>query len=301
MTTKISLPPTTIPSGSWILITGITGYIASHISLEFLDRSYRVRGTTRDVSKASWLKTSLFKSQTEAGFFEVASVPDLAAPGVFDQAMKGVSAVLHVATISSYDGDPNNAITPTEAVDLAWQEPYGPQKGYITYVASKIVTEKAVWKFVEEEKPDFELNVVCPFTNIGKVLDKAQAPELRTLMSGFVGAGEQVKAMLAILPNMAYINTRDDAIIQVGAVLDPDVKNERIFAWAQKFNWNDVLAIMRKVYPDKEIIEDLPNPKMFMGEADMSLALSLLRKWGPQDGWTSFEQGVREILENVKF
>lgn len=188
-----------------------------------------------------------------------------------------------------------------EAVDLAWQEPYGPQKGYITYVASKIVTEKAVWKFVEEEKPDFELNVVCPFTNIGKVLDKAQAPELRTLMSGFVGAGEQVKAMLAILPNMAYINTRDDAIIQVGAVLDPDVKNERIFAWAQKFNWNDVLAIMRKVYPDKEIIEDLPNPKMFMGEADMSLALSLLRKWGPQDGWTSFEQGVREILENVKF
>lgn len=70
--------------------------------------------------------------------------------------------------------------------------------GYITYVASKIVTEKAVWKFVEEEKPDFELNVVCPFTNIGKVLDKAQAPELRTLVSGFVGAGEQVKAMLAI-------------------------------------------------------------------------------------------------------
>lgn len=176
MTTKISLPPTTIPSGSWILITGITGYIASHISLEFLDRGYRVRGTTRDVSKAPWLKTSLFKSQTEAGFFEVASVPDLAAPGVFDQAMKGVSAVLHVATISSYDGDPNNAITPTvegtknllraaakessvkrfvytstigatdtltsttpvhitkdswneEVVDLAWQEPYGPQNG----------------------------------------------------------------------------------------------------------------------------------------------------------------------------
>lgn len=66
------------------------------------------------------------------------------------------------------------------------------------------MTEKAVWQFVEEKKPGFSLNIVCPFMNIGKVLGKYQAPGLRTLMSGFVGVGEQVKAMLAILPNSEW-------------------------------------------------------------------------------------------------
>ncbi|CZR67169.1 related to NADPH-dependent aldehyde reductase [Phialocephala subalpina] len=348
MTTKVSLPPTTIPPGSWILITGVTGYVASHIALEFLKRGYRVRGTTRDVSTSSWVTTSLFKSQTEAGFFELASVPDMAAPGSFDQAIKGVSAVVHVASVLSYDGNPHNVITPTvegtknllrvaareisvkrfvytgtigatdpltsttpvyltkdswneEGVDQAWKEPYGPEKGYINYVASKIITEKAVWKFVEEEKPGFELNVVCPYMNMGKVLDKNQNPGARTMMAGFVGGTEQTKALLAIIPNVAYINNTDDAIIHVGAVLDPEVKNERIYAWAHKFVWNDVLAIMRKMFPDKAVIEDLPDPKMCMAEADMSLALSLLKKWGPQEGWMGFEQGVREILEDVTF
>ncbi len=107
--------------------------------------------------------------------------------------------------------------------------------------------------------------------------------------------------MLTLVSIVAYISTHDDAVIHVGAVLDPDVKNERIFAWAQKFNWNQILAIMRKIYPDQDIVEDLPDPKMFMGEADLSLALNMLRKWGPQDGWTSLEQGVKEILEGVNF
>lgn len=100
---------------------------------------------------------------------------------------------------------------------------------------------------------------------------------------------------------MAYINTYDDAVIHVGAVLDPDVKNERIFAWAQKFTWNDVLAIMRKLYPDQAVVEDLPDPKMVMAEADLSLAMGLLRKWGPQEEWTGFEEGIRDFLEEVKF
>ncbi|KAE8442969.1 hypothetical protein EG329_002507 [Mollisiaceae sp. DMI_Dod_QoI] len=345
MADKPSLPPTAIPPGSWILVTGITGYIASHVALEFLNRGYRIRGTTRDTSKAQWLTTSLFKSESENGFFEVASVPDMSVPGSFDKAIKNISAVVHAATNNSLDGNPNNVITPTvegtknllkaaakessvkrfvytgtigaadtltspnpvfinrdswneEAVKLAWQEPYGPEKAYAVYAASKTVTEQALWEFVEKEKPGFVTNVVAPYMNMGKILDEHQDNGARTMLKGFVGGKPEI---LGILPTMAYISTHDDAVIHVGAVLDPDVKNERIFAWAQKFNWNQILAIMRKIYPDQDIVEDLPDPKMFMGEADLSLALNMLRKWGPQDGWTSLEQGVKEILEGVNF
>ena len=42
-----------------ILVTGITGFIAKHVTLELLNRGYRVRGTLRDAAKGVELK-SLF-------------------------------------------------------------------------------------------------------------------------------------------------------------------------------------------------------------------------------------------------
>src|SRR3978361_2360834 len=74
----MSSPPTTIPVGSWVLITGITGYLATHIALEFLKRGYKVRGTTRDVEKAKWLSEELFPSYSAKGDFEIVQVPEYA-------------------------------------------------------------------------------------------------------------------------------------------------------------------------------------------------------------------------------
>lgn len=172
----------------------------------------------------------------------------MAAPGSFDQAIKGMSAVVHVASNMSYKGEPDKVIPQTvegaknllyaaakessvkrfvytgtmgatdpltsttpvhltkdswneEAEKVSWQELYGPEKGHLCYIVSKIAAERAVWKFVEEEKPGFEFNVVCPYMVLGKVLDKNQNPGSRTLFKGFVDSNELTSRILAMLPN----------------------------------------------------------------------------------------------------
>ena len=95
----------------------------------------------------------------------------------------------------------------------------------------------------------------------------------------------------------SYVNVRDVALMHVAAVLDLNVLNERIYAVAEHSNWNDVLALLRRMYPNRELIDDMPDLERFKGTIDNALGLNLMRKWGGQDGWTSLEQGLRESLE----
>jgi nucleoside-diphosphate-sugar epimerase len=108
-------PETTLPKGSWILVTGATGCLGSHTVKQFLERGYKVRGTVRDLDKASWLVQDIFKSYADRGEFELALVPDFAADNAFDDAINGVSAITHIASIVNFDPDPNNVVTGTVA------------------------------------------------------------------------------------------------------------------------------------------------------------------------------------------
>ena len=76
-----------------------------------------------------------------------------------------------------------------EAVDAAWAPPpYEPERAFATYAASKVAGEKALWKFMEEEKPGFVANTILPNFNVGTILT-AGGPtggSVETLMSGTV-------------------------------------------------------------------------------------------------------------------
>lgn len=233
-----------IPKGSLVLITGLTGYIATHVAQQFFDLGYKVRGTVRDLSKASWLKDDLFSAEHAAGNLELVQVPDLGAPNAFDAAVKGVDAVAHIATVSNFDPDPNNVIPQTvsgvvsllraaaaepsikrfvftssagaaimpvpgasghigrdswndAAVQAAWAPPpYEASRGMATYMASKVEAEKAVWKFIQDEKPNFVLNVVSPFTTLGTMLHPSHQRGTAGLVTGlYKGDTSQVSAM----------------------------------------------------------------------------------------------------------
>lgn len=103
---------TIIPKGSLVLVTGATGFVASHLLGQFLTRGYKVRGTVRDLNQAFWVK-DIYQIAIENGNLEIVVVPDLAAPNVFDDAIKGVSVIAHLASVTTYDPDPNKVITPT--------------------------------------------------------------------------------------------------------------------------------------------------------------------------------------------
>jgi nucleoside-diphosphate-sugar epimerase len=214
---------TTIPAGSWVLVTGATGFVASHVTRQFLERRYKVRGTVRDLTQASWLVDDHFKSYVDSGDLELVAVPDLAVDGAFNEAVNGVSAIAHIATITSFDPNPNNVIPQTvagvtsilkaatkepsvqeivftssimaailplagddtrvdrdtwneAAVQAAWAAPpYEPSRAMFTYAASKVAAEKEIWNFIEENKPHYTVNAICPSGIVGEPLHKKHA------------------------------------------------------------------------------------------------------------------------------
>ncbi|CAG9990428.1 unnamed protein product [Clonostachys byssicola] len=334
----------TVPPGSWILVTGANGFVASHTVKQFLERGYRVRGTVRDLEKSSWLVQGIFKSYADKGDLELVEVKDLATENAFDSAIKGVSAVAHIATILPPDSDPNHSIplvvsgvtsilesaikepsvksfvytssvvaqsfcSPGDhtrldqnkwndkAIELAWAPPpYTPERGFIVYMASKAAAEKALWKFVDERKPHFKVNAVLPFTIIGEPLNQKHAETpyyfVKDVYEGNPGP--------LMHPAIVHNDVKDCALLHVASVLDPEVKNARLPAWGEYCNWNDMLDIMRRLFPERKFMDDLPGLSKVDVTTDYTQAFALLEKWAGQNGWKTLEETIVDSLPNIQ-
>ncbi|EXJ80214.1 hypothetical protein A1O1_08356 [Capronia coronata CBS 617.96] len=79
-----------------VLVTGINGYIASHIGLQLLQKGYTVRGTSRSASAKEHLLAGVFQGfESQYQHYEV---KDITAPSAFDEAVKGVYGIIHTAS-----------------------------------------------------------------------------------------------------------------------------------------------------------------------------------------------------------
>lgn len=84
-------------SGAYVvLISGINGYIASHIGLQLLRKGYTVRGTSRSASHKQRLLSTAFEGYNTQ--FEHFEVKDITVEGAFDEAVRGVYAIIHTAS-----------------------------------------------------------------------------------------------------------------------------------------------------------------------------------------------------------
>ncbi|KAM0328549.1 hypothetical protein ACHAQA_004956 [Verticillium albo-atrum] len=101
-----------IPQGSTVLVTGVNGFIGSHVANQFLQSGFKVRGTVRDAEKSAWV-LNLFRNNYGKDAFELAVVKDMNDESAYDEHIKGVSAVVHVASVMSFDPNPNNVIPAT--------------------------------------------------------------------------------------------------------------------------------------------------------------------------------------------
>ncbi len=88
------------------------------------------------------------------------------------------------------------------------------------------------------------------------------------------------------------IDVEDVATLHVAAIIDPELKNARVQAWGHNINWNDLLAILRKLYPLDKFLDDIPNLPHLAQTTDSHPALALLKKWAGQDGWKPLESTV---------
>lgn len=184
------------------------------------------------------------------------------------------------------------------AIKLAWDpERIGaPGQGGVVYSASKAEAEKAVFRFVEERKPHFTVNSVGPSTIIGEPLHQSQLESAGAWLKMLYDGKTDI---LLHNPAIYSVDVKDVGLLHVAAVLDPEVKNTRLQAWAHKCNWNDILAIARRQCPERNLIDDLPGLSQLSVGADFSQPLALLKKWAGQDGWRALEQTVAENINAI--
>jgi NAD(P)-dependent dehydrogenase (short-subunit alcohol dehydrogenase family) len=91
---------TAIPKGSTVLITGVNGYIASHVADQVIAAGYRVRGTVRSKTKGE-LMTEVYEKRHGPGKFESVVVPDMAVDHAFDDAVKGTHSKCPLTSLES--------------------------------------------------------------------------------------------------------------------------------------------------------------------------------------------------------
>ncbi|KAJ0159950.1 Aldehyde reductase 2 [Colletotrichum tanaceti] len=346
-----SLTNPAITKGSTVLVTGINGYLGSHVADQFLQHGYNVRGTVRDVNKSSWL-CDLFDAKYGKGRFELLAVPDITVEGAYSEVVKGTSAFVHVAAVISFNPDPNQVI-PTavsgtmnaleaaysersvkrfvlcsssvaavpadprthkqphvvtedtwnqDSLKLAWAPPpYTPERGMDVYSASKLECEQAIWKYHKENRhtrPDLVVNSVLPNGVFGKCLDvinqgyPSSAGAIQTLWSG------------AQLPELIrapqyFVDVQDIGTLHVAAAVLADVQDERIFGFAEPYNWDKVLGILRRQNPGHPFPDDFEGSVYPYTIKPRDRAEELLKIMG-RPGWTSLEDSLLQNTEHLR-
>lgn len=262
-----------------VTVTGSSGFIASHVVRELLERGFRVRGTVRSLAKEK--DYAHLRALPGAERLELVEA-ELLVDGAFDAAVRGATYVLHTASPYVLDAkDPEKDLVEparkgttnvlgscakepsvkrvvlTSSMASITDEPEGDHvlteddwntKSSLDrnpYYYSKTVAERAAWELVETQKPAFDLVVVNPFLVIGPSL----SPGLNTSNQLFV---DLLKGTYPGIMNLTwgFVDVRDVARAHVLAMLTPSAKGRYICA-ADTIAMRDVVELLAKSGYDK--------------------------------------------------
>ncbi|KAF2712068.1 NAD(P)-binding protein [Pleomassaria siparia CBS 279.74] len=186
------------------------------------------------------------------------------------------------------------------AIEKGWNHPKDEPdylRGLYLYAALKTETEKGLWKWIEENKPAFVFNSILPNANFGKVLiPKEQGAPSTIGWAKFVFTGENFDMLVKRIAPQYFVDTIDDALIHVSALIHSDVTSERLFAFAEPFNFNQLLAIYRKLYPEREFPKDVEGLGRDLSTVPNARAEEVLGwiKEGRR-GWTDLEGSLKQM------
>ncbi len=104
-----------------VLLTGISGFLGSHIALQLLEAGYKVRGSVRDLSRSDEVRQTMQEHMTDPSANHSATIDnlefvtlDLLSDEGWDDAMQGVKYLQHTASpfVTSMPDDEMELIRP---------------------------------------------------------------------------------------------------------------------------------------------------------------------------------------------
>jgi len=259
-----------------VLVTGGSGFIASHCIVQLLAAGHQVRTTVRSLRRESEVRDTL----TRAGAGETRDrlaflAADLQSDAGWPQAAEGCDQVLHVASpfplgvprhedelvVPARDGalrvlraardagvrrvvltSSYAAIgygLPAQSVpfdEASWTD--AAAAGLSAYTRSKTLAERAAWDFMAREGGELELAVVNPVAVLGPVLGPDYAASIMLVQRLLAGTVPGCPRI-----QFGVVDVRDVADLHLRAMTDPAARGERFLAGAGDFM--SVLEIAR--------------------------------------------------------
>ncbi|OUM52420.1 hypothetical protein BVG19_g1612 [[Candida] boidinii] len=157
------------------------------------------------------------------------------------------------------------------------------------YIYSKILSEKAAWDFIENEKPNFKLTTFLPHTVIGpQVFDELVHDKIEgsnSFIFGFtdIKAGEEFSPLY---PSFLSIHVRDVAQALLKPFSTDKLDGKRILPIGSAFNVQEVVDKVHKFFPyvDGKMTVGNPGSEGVLYKYDTSVSDKLLeQKFIPLD------------------
>lgn len=256
-----------------VLVSGATGFIASHAIERLLAQGHRVKGTVRDpqataknahllaMAGATERLTLIAADLNDADPFsahvmDVDTVMHMASPYIInvadaqkdlvDPAVNGTLSMLKAAAKSKTV----KRVVLTSSVAAITDEPDGKvltEADWNTgssltrnpYYYSKTLAEKAAWDFMAKEKPGFDLVVINPFLVVGPSHTNAINSSNQILVDIIKG---QYPAILAL--DWGFVDVRDVADAHIAAMENPKAEGRYITASAN-MDMTALVALMK--------------------------------------------------------
>jgi dihydroflavonol-4-reductase len=234
----------------------VSGYVGQHCAAELLGRGYTVRGTIRSNAKGERIRAALssVSDRIEALSFHEA---DLLSDDGWAEAMKGCEYVLHVASpfIMGEPDHPDDLIKPavegtqrvlsfasaagvsrivvtssTVAVSSDMEEGTGGPEDWAdpekvgSYAKSKILAERAAWRFMESDSAGgMELVVINPGGIMGPSLTGEPAGTSTTMIA------DMIRGKMPMIPDIALgmVDVRDVARVHANALTATEAAGQR--------------------------------------------------------------------------
>lgn len=145
-------------------------------------------------------------------------------------------------------------LTPDMWADWAVEEarappPYLMGRARANYYASKVLSEKAMWEFVQEVKPHFVVNSVLPDFVIGLGPNPGRqgfASSMGLYKQMFDNSGDMWRSFGA----QWCVDAIDVALLHIAGLTNPESEGKRIFAYAHRKTWGAFIEKLAQMYPD---------------------------------------------------